>query len=286
VSPENQDEILYIDATLPVCYPRPMSIITLLTDFGLKDGNVGVMKGVIWRYAPDAQIADLSHLVSPQNIDEAALILRRSAPYFPEGSIHLVVVDPGVGTARRPIAGRLGSHFFVGPDNGVVTLLLEYTEGKGESASFVQLDRPEFWLPEVSHVFHGRDIFAPVVGHLASGQPLEAFGEQIADPVRLHLPQPLRTSFGWRGEIIYIDHFGNLASNIYAEQLAGRQVASVSLSGIHIQGMVHTFGERPPGEIVALFGSTGNLIVCEVNGSAARRLDARVGDVVEVVQDA
>lgn len=260
-----------------------MTIVTLTTDFGLQDGNVGVMKGVIWRFAPRAHIADLSHLVSPQDIREAAFVLGRSAPYFPQGTIHLVVVDPGVGTARRPIAARLGEHFFVGPDNGLVTLLLERCERLGEKTAFVQLDRPEFWLPEVSHVFHGRDIFAPVAGRLAAGVPLESLGSAIQDPLRLALPQPERTPAGWRGQVVYIDHFGNIATNLTAEHLAASQIREVILAETVIDGLVRTFGERPAGTLVALFGSTGNLLVCEVNGSAAGRLEVNLGDAVEVV---
>ena len=258
------------------------TIITLTTDFGLKDGNVGVMKGVIWGIAPGAAIADLSHLISPQNVPEAALILLRSAPYFPAGTIHIVVVDPGVGTARRPMAAQVGAQYFVGPDNGILTLWLERAEKEGQPTRFVHLDRPQYWLAEVSHVFHGRDIFAPCAAHLAAGVSLEDLGTPVSDPVRLALPQPQRTPNGWRGELIHIDHFGNLASNIRVEHLRGQPLATVGLGGVNINGMVHTFGERPPGELVALFGSTGNLIVSVVNGSAAERLQARLGDRVEV----
>lgn len=259
-----------------------LAVVTLTTDFGLKDGNVGVMKGVIWGIAPQAQIADLSHLIGPQNIPEAALILLRSAPYFPPGSIHVVVVDPGVGTARRPLAAQIGERFFVGPDNGVISMWLERAESQGELVHYVHLDRPQYWLPEVSHVFHGRDIFAPVAGHLAAGVALEALGTRLYDPLRLQLPQPERIPAGWRGELIHIDHFGNLASNIHAEHLQGRRAATVRLCGVNIDSIVDTFGERAPGELVALLGSTGNLIVSVVNGSAAQRLQARIGDTVEV----
>jgi hypothetical protein len=259
-----------------------MSLITLMTDFGLKDGNVGVMKGVILGIASQARIVDLSHTIQPQNIREAALILRRSAPYFPAQTVHVVVVDPGVGTARRPIAAQLGAQRFVGPDNGLITLLLEHAERLGWPAAFVHLDRPQFWLPEVSHVFHGRDIFAPAAAHLANGLPLTALGTPVSDPVRLAMPQPVRTSTGWRGEVIHIDHFGNLASNILLdhlpEALQTPQEIAVRLCGAEIRGLVKTFGERPPGELVALFGSTGNLIVSVVNGSAAEKINARVGD--------
>jgi S-adenosylmethionine hydrolase len=259
-----------------------MPVLSLLTDFGLKDGNVGVMKGVIWGIVPGAQIADLSHLNAPQNVREAALILLRSAPYFPAGTVHVVVVDPGVGTARRPMAAQIGPHFFVGPDNGVITMWLERAESEGLETRFVDLDRPQYWLSEVSHVFHGRDIFAPCAAHLAAGVPLEELGTPITDPIRLELPQPERTPQGWRGELIHIDHFGNLASNLRVEHLRGQQIVTVRLSGVNIDGMVETFGERPVGDLVALFGSTGNLIVSVVNGSAAQRLNAHVGDLIEV----
>jgi S-adenosylmethionine hydrolase len=258
-------------------------MITLTTDFGLKDGNVGVMKGVIWKIAPGTPVADLSHLIEPQNIREAALILYRSAPYFPDGCIHVVVVDPGVGTARRPMAAQIGAQYFIGPDNGVISLWLQHAEALGLATRFVHLDRQEYWLPEVSHVFHGRDIFAPCAAHLAAGTALEQLGSPLNDPLRLEFPQPERTTNGWRGEIIHRDQFGNLAANIRSEHLEGLHVVTVRLVGVTINGMCNTFGERQPGELVALLGSTGNLIVAVVNGSAAARLDAQVGDVIEVV---
>jgi len=262
-----------------------MGIITLTTDFGLKDGNVGVMKGVIWSIALQAQIADLSHLIGPQNIPEAALILARSAPYFPDGTVHVVVVDPGVGTQRRPMAARLGGQYYVGPDNGTLTLWLERVENEALSVKFIHLDQPSYWLPSVSHVFHGRDIFAPVAAHLSAGVPLGALGTSFTDPVRLELPRPERTGSGWQGQVIHVDHFGNLSTNIRDEHLQAQQVATVRLGGVNIYGLVHTFGERPPGELVALFGSTGNLIISQVNGSAAAQLGVKVGDFVEVILD-
>jgi S-adenosylmethionine hydrolase len=264
-----------------------LSFITLITDFGLKDGNVGVMKGVIWGIAPQIQIADLSHNIGPQNIWEAALILLRSAPYFPEGTVHVVVVDPGVGTDRRPIAASIGTQFFVGPDNGVLTMWLEYSEKLGLPVQIVHLDRPEFWLPDVSHVFHGRDIFAPAAAHLASGTALGVLGSPVYDPIRLELPQPVRTERGLTGEVIHVDHFGNISTNIRREQLTKELSGKpgypiLRLGGVEIQGMVQAFGERQPGELVALFGSTGNLIVSVVNGSAAERLGMKSGDRLEV----
>ncbi len=259
-----------------------MTVITLMTDFGLKDGNVGVMKGVIWGIAPQAQIADLSHLIGAQNIVEAALILARSAPYFPPGSIHVVVVDPGVGTARRHLAARLDEQFFVGPDNGVITLLLEQAEAQGLPVEIVHTDRREYWLAEVSHVFHGRDVFSPIAARLANGAALRSLGTPIHDPVRLNLPSPRRIPGGWQAEIIHIDHFGNLSTNLRREHLGEAERIQTLVCGVKMDGMVRTFGERPPGALVALYGSTGNFIISEVNGSAAARLAAKVGDAVTV----
>jgi len=253
-----------------------------MTDFGLRDGNVGVMRGVIWGISPGVSIADLSHLVGPQNIVEGALILGRSAPYFPEGTVHVVVVDPGVGTARRPIAARFGKQHFVGPDNGLCTLLLERAQGNGEPVEIVHLNRTKYWLPDVSHVFHGRDIFSPVAAHLANGVPLLDLGDAINDPVRLAIPRPERQDSVWKAQLIYIDWFGNLVTNLRQEDLEGVDDLALHIRGHQVRGLVRTFGERPPGELVNLYGSTGSLIVSVVNGSAAQALGAQVGDPVEV----
>ena len=260
-----------------------MSIITLTTDFGLKDGNVGVMKGVIGGIAPRAQVVDLSHLIPAQNVSEAALILLRSAPYFPAGTVHLVVVDPGVGTRRRPMAARVGPYYYVGPDNGTLTLLLERAGQLAWPVACVQLVQRQFWLPEVSQVFHGRDIFAPVAAHLANGVALAELGEPFDDPVLLDLPRPQRTATGWRGEVIHVDHFGNISTNLRVEQLGLASNLQVRLGEAEIDGLVQTFGDRPPGSLVALYGSTGNLIVCVVNGNAAERLHVQPGAPVDVI---
>ena len=266
-----------------------MPVITLTTDFGIKDGNVGVMKGVIWGISPEVQIADLSHLISPQNISEAALILSRSAPYFPEGTIHVVVVDPGVGTARHKMAAKIGTQYYVGPDNGTISLLLEKAEQLRWESEFVMLTNPQYWLPEVSFVFHGRDIFAPVAAHLSIGVSLAALGTPLENPVRLQLPKPEKNQNGWRGEIIHIDHFGNISSNIRVETLGdwleNKENISVLIAGVKVKGLVHTFGERPTGELIALIGSTGNLILSVVNGSASERLNTQLGDLVEIIME-
>ena len=264
-----------------------MTVITLMTDFGIKDGNVGVMKGVIWGIYPTAQISDLSHMIQAQNIREAGYILGRSAPYFPKGSIHVVVVDPGVGTERRPMAARIGDWYYVGPDNGTITVWLERANQEGWRMEFVELNRPQYWLQNISHVFHGRDIFSPVAAHLANGTSLSELGSALNDPIRLELPKPEKTSNGWRGEVIHIDHFGNVSTNVRIENLGAalnaKENITVRLNGVEIRGMVDTFGERPVGELVALIGSTGNLGIAVVNGSAQQKLGSKVGDGVDVI---
>jgi len=260
-----------------------MKYVTLLTDFGLRDGYTAVMKGVIWSIAPDAQVADITHSVSPQNVLEGALTLARCLPYFPAGTVHIAVVDPGVGTGRRPIAAQLGSHFFVGPDNGLATFIIQQAKEWGGELQIVHLNRPEYWLDSVSTVFHGRDIFAPVGAHIVNGVPLDRLGATIQDPVLLKISPPQRVDGGWQGEVIHIDSFGNLATNLVREQFnSDPQTVCVEIGGQTIQGLVQAFGERPPGELVALFDSSGYLSIAVVNGDAAKRIGARVGSQVLV----
>jgi S-adenosylmethionine hydrolase len=259
-----------------------MTIITLTTDFGLQDGYVGSMKGAFWSIAPEARIADITHHIGPQNILEGALVLASVAPYYPDGTVHVAVIDPGVGSQRRPLLARIGSQYFVGPDNGLLSLWLERAEAEGRPASFFHLDKPDYLLPQVTDVFHGRDIFAPSAAHLAAGVPPEQMGTPVDDPVRITLPRPQRTPSGWRGEIIAIDHFGNLASNLRREHLDGLHVTSVRIKDACVAGLSRTFSQRSSGELAALINSNGWLEIAEVNGSAARRLQARVGDPVEV----
>ena len=259
-----------------------MKIVSLLTDFGLRDGYVGVMKGVIWHIAPEVQIADISHNISPQNIMEGAIAWGRTVPYFPDGAVHVGVIDPGVGTQRRPIAARIGSQYFVMPDNGLISWVLEEAEATDQTVTFVQLDNPKYWLAEISSVFHGRDIFSPVGAHLANGVSLEDLGDPIDDPVRLHIASPQRSPTSVSGEVISIDYFGNLASNIKRSDLVELGAITVHICGEEIDGLVRTFGERPPGELIALYGTRDDLLVSVVNGNAAQRLNAKVGQKIEV----
>jgi S-adenosylmethionine hydrolase len=260
-----------------------MTIVTLTTDFGSGDHEAGVLKGVIWNIAPHAHIADLSHEIPPHDILGGALILWRTAPYFPDGTVHVAVVDPGVGTQRRGIAARIGRQFFIGPDNGLPSLLLDRAEENKDHSRFIQLDKPEFWLPEVSSVFHGRDIFAPAAGHLAAGTPFDRLGTPIDDPIRIRLPKPVPTASGWSGQVIHIDHFGNLATNLSMQHITGLKEVMVRIMGAQITGLVTTFGERPKGSLIALLDSSGSLAISVVNGSAQQVLRAVVGDPIEVL---
>jgi len=265
-----------------------MSVITLLTDFGLCDGYAGVLKGVIWGIAPEAQIADITHQIRPQNVREGALALGRAAPFFPKDTIHLAVVDPGVGTARRPIAARLGDQFFVGPDNGLCSLLFFHARERGDVFLFFLLNRPKYWLAEVSSVFHGRDIFAPAAAHLASGIRLSELGDPIRQPVLLQIPEPRRTPTGWLGEVLHVDSFGNLSTNLdrghvgAADSNLPLEGFQLRIKGASVSRLVRTFGDEAAGELVALFDSAGKLCICEVNGDAARRLEVQVGELVEL----
>lgn len=265
-------------------------VISILTDFGPSGVAVSEMKATILGIAPKVQIVDITHTISAQNVREAAGTLGRSPFYFPPGTIHIFVVDPGVGTARRPIAALLGDQTFVGPDNGALTLAIERAEADGHKPRFVALDKPRFWRPRISNVFHGRDIFAPVAANLAIGAPFDAVGTPIDDPVRLPFERPRRTEHGLSGQVSFVvKHFGNIFTNISAPDLdaLGKDVSSlrVRLAGVEIAGLVRTFGDRAPGELVALIGSDDELIVAEVNGHAGDRLNVKVGDPVEVIAD-
>ena len=260
-----------------------MTIITLTTDFGERDGYVGVMKGVIWGIAPQVRFADLSHLITPQNITEGALVLGRAWHYFPAGTIHLAIVDPGVGTQRRALAARIGGHFFVGPDNGLCTPMVMHAHSQGWPVAYFHLDRPEFWLPDPSSVFHGRDIFSPVAARLANGMPIDQLGSAIQDPVLFRLAQPQRIPEGWQAEVTQVDHFGDLSINLTPEHLQGSAVERIEISGEIVQHLVKTFADARPGELVALYDSDNHLSICEANGSAAVRLGASVGTRVRVI---
>lgn len=259
-----------------------MRHITLLTDFGTTEGEHTVLKGVIWQIVPGNPIADLSHDIAAQNIHQAALVLERTAHYFPQETIHVVVVDPGVGTARKAIAARFGDYFFVGPDNGVFTPLLERAEKEGKPIEIVELDNPAYWVHPVSPIFHGRDIFAPAGGHLAKGVSLSDLGSPVEKVCRYHIPKPEITDGGLIGEVMHIDSFGNLICNISRGDLQPLGRVCVTMQDVELGEMMETFGQKKVGEMVALYSPNGYLMIAQTNGSAHKALSKDLGDSVRV----
>ena len=277
--------------------------IILTTDFGLTDSYVGVMKGVILGINPRAAIVDLTHQIQPQNILQASFTLATSYRFSPNESIHAVVVDPGVGTTRQAILLVTPHGRFLAPDNGVLSGVLgDYVDvapSKPGSVSVpdgltaISLTNPTYWLEPVSQTFHGRDVFAPVAAHLSMGVSDTDLGDPIGDIVWLPAPQPVREGNTISGEIIVVDHFGNLVSNIPASMIPGDKtsgkIAMVEIGGQNILGLSRTFHdaaqpEAPSGsnKLVALMGSNGYLEVAYPDGSAAALLDAGVGEPVRV----
>jgi hypothetical protein len=255
-------------------------IITLLTDFGLSDVYVGVMKGVIAQINPALTVVDLTHQIPPQNIAAARFNLMNAYPYFPAGTVHIAVVDPGVGSHRRAIALQLDVGFLVGPDNGLFSGVLN----QNRVIKAVELTNPNYWrTPIPSTTFHGRDIFVTAGAHLASGVPLEQLGEVI-DPktlVQLTISERTLTVNGVAGCIQYIDHFGNLITNIPAIDVQGK-TWSVAV-GDQVILSSQTYSDLPLGEVVALIGSHGWVEIAVNGGSARSQLQLDWGDRVQVV---
>jgi Uncharacterized conserved protein len=245
-------------------------IITLTTDFGHQDAFVGITKGVILSIAPDARLVDLCHEVPPQDLVAAALQLEAALPYFPPGAIHLVVVDPGVGTERAAIAVETERCILVGPDNGILPAASHFAP----VMRAVRLSNPRFHLHPTSRTFHGRDIFAPCAAHLAAGVPMEELGEAAGELVSLELPEPEWEDGAWQARVISRDHFGNLVTNLRREHLErfGQKRVLVSLPDGRSIDVRETYGDVAPGELVAYIGSGGRLEVAVRNGSAAERL--------------
>ncbi|WP_456370369.1 SAM hydrolase/SAM-dependent halogenase family protein [Thermodesulfatator atlanticus] len=240
--------------------------IVLLTDFGVRDHYVAVMKGVIKSIFPAADIIDLSHEVPPQDVASGAYLLGVSYRYFPEGSIFVAVVDPGVGTERKGILVSASRYFFIGPDNGLFTLVLE----REKEFSAWELKNKAYFRKEVSHTFHGRDIFAPVAAHLAKGVEPSSFGPKAKEIVRLPWPKIKKDEKIIVGTIIYVDRFGNLITNIHETDLAGKEIKKVSYKGLEIP-FLKTYGLAPKGTPLSLIGSEGYLEIAVSEGSALAR---------------
>lgn len=269
-------------------------LITLTTDFGTRDGFVGVMKGVILGINPNVTLVDITHDIEPQNIVQGAFVLANAVPYFPPDTIHLVVVDPGVGSTRRALAAQVGETFFVAPDNGVLSFVLrpfDFAQGKPSSSAVrpssihvVHLTNTAYFLSRVSTTFHGRDIFAPVAGHLSRGVPLDALGARIEDWGQLPLERATRHDDRIIGRVVYIDRFGNAITNIGEEMLEGLERAPLVVRiGAHtLRGIRTTYADVSPGEPLALVSSSWHVEIAVRQGNAAQALGIRVGDVVSI----
>ena len=277
-------------------------IISLTTDFGTAGGYVGAMKGVILSIDPGIALVDISHDVPPQDIAHGAFVLGSAYRYFTTGTVHVAVVDPGVGTSRRPVLVVTPAGMFLAPDNGLLTYVLADHQGPGpqtgagatcegdfmqpvimpvpEGCSAYVLTRSAYWRHPVSDTFHGRDVFAPVAAHLSHGVPPHRMGDPVEEIVFL---DPLRSgSHGGmvEGQIIFVDHFGNLVSNIRSSHLPGGGV-EVEVGGTVVHGLIRTYAETKG--LAALVGSHGYLEIAERNGNAAVRLGVGVGGRVRVV---
>lgn len=253
-------------------------IITLITDFGLKDEYVGVIKGVILTTAPNARIVDITHLIPPQNVQAASHLLARASGYFPPGTVHLVIVDPGVGTSRSILAIAADSQYFIGPDNGILTpVLLGAT-----SLAVHRVTAADLFLASVGATFHGRDIMAPIAAKLAAGLDIDKVGPRIAVQDCVHSLQGTLTRIGdmLQGEIVHVDTFGNLCSNISrqaVENFAGPMAIVVRAAENILIPLCHSYGDRARGDLLALYDSHDYLEIAVNQGNAARRLNLTVG---------
>ncbi|MTI88553.1 MAG: SAM-dependent chlorinase/fluorinase [Balneolaceae bacterium] len=256
-------------------------IITLTTDFGLQDYYVSAMKAVMLGLAPEARLIDVSHDIPPQDIMAGAWVIRNSALLFPEGTVHLVVVDPGVGTSRNPIALKIEDQFFVGPDNGIFSLF--YDEFEVEA---YKLNKKEFWREHPSNTFHGRDVFAPVAAHLGNGTPIGQLGDPVDDLVTYHWAVPLADKDGLQGWIVHIDRFGNLVTNI-PDDLVKDTIDSgevkIYVGNTMLAKFVNTFGEVEEGEPAAYIGSSGMLEIGINKGNASKMLSVDKGAQISIV---
>lgn len=270
------------------------AIVTLTTDFGSIDAYAAAMKGVILGINPQAKLIDVCHSVQPQNIREAAFILKTAYPFFPDGTIHIVVVDPGVGTARRAVILKTPSALFIAPDNGVLSYVIQpslsgYDEDKTrlyqvelpDKMEAVAITNPEYWRSPVSPTFHGRDIFAPVAAHLSLGVPLGSFGKKINSVAMLPLPHPRLADDGSLvGHILHIDNFGNLITDVTSTDLPPTEAISVEVGSQLISGARRTYADGKG--LLILIGSSGHMEIALNTGNAASFLKAKVGNEIRV----
>jgi hypothetical protein len=252
--------------------------LTLLTDFGTRDAYVAAMKGTAYCTSPGIRVVDITHEVSGQDIFRAAIILEQVAGTFPAGTVHVVVVDPGVGTRRKPLAVECNDQLFVGPDNGVLALA---TSGPRR---IFEIQNSELMRPTLSDTFHGRDLFAPVGAHLACGTPIEEVGPELQTMQELPLPQPRFERDHIDAEVIYSDQYGNLMLNVHVQQLEGidRDSVRTHIGGFDIAGLSTTYGDVEIGELVVYVGSSGFVEVARREGNARHYLGAPRGTRVRI----
>jgi len=256
-------------------------VIALLTDFGLDDNYVGTMKAVIAGINPKACVIDLSHAVQPQDILSGAFLLNASYKFFPKGTIFVVVVDPGVGGERKIVCVQTRDYIFLSPDNGI----LGPVTAQEEILSLVEVSNTKFFLPNVSSTFHGRDIFAPVAAHLSLGLKPARLGDNLEELKKIDLPRPKVSTGGTlTGEIIYVDRFGNLITNIDDNLIkgAGANISSITIGDKKIGKLITSYQDGHSGEPVALIGSPGHLEVAVNCGNASKSLNCSRGDKVTV----
>ncbi len=256
-----------------------MATVTLTTDFGDGSAYVAAMKGALLAVDPAARLLDLSHSLPPQDLTAAAYFLADALPWFPPGTIHVVVVDPGVGTARALLCIEWAGQVILVPDNGCWTSVPR----PGDAVRVRRLENPQFWRLDISMTFHGRDILAPVAGHLSLGIAPAELGPIVTDWVRIALPQAEIVGGGFRGQVVIVDRFGNLVTNISVPAFPSG--ASVQIDGRITAKPVKTYGDAEPGTLVALIGCTGRLEIAVVNGSAAAQLGLGLGTTVELRRD-
>ncbi len=256
-------------------------IITLTTDFGLQDHYVSAMKAVMLGIAPDVRFVDVSHEIPAQDIMAGAWVVKNTAFLYPPGTVHLVVVDPGVGTSRHPIALKIRDQYFVGPDNGIFSLLFKEYEYEA-----YKLNNSTYWAQGLSNTFHGRDVFAPVSAHLSTGVSLDEVGEPIDDLVTYHWAVPIADKDGLQGWVVHIDRFGNLITNISDELIEDhlkRKSVKIYVGNTMLDKVVSTFGDVEEGEPAAFIGSSGMLEIGINKGNAARMLSVDKGAQISIV---
>lgn len=254
--------------------------MTLLTDFGTADNFAGVMRGVIASLAPEVRVVDITHEIAPQQVKQGRWVLGQSWKWFPRGTVHLAVVDPGVGTDRRALAVEVGGHFFVGPDNGLLSDLIRMDKAKVR-----QITNRAWMLGDVSATFHGRDVFAPAAARLASGARFAAAGPAVGDATHLGSSEPVRTGKRfWTGEVVHVDRFGNLITNLTPEAVPDLLVRpAVFKAGFQqVAGLSPNYGAGGTGEVIALIGSHGGVELSVNCGNAARKLGLSMGSPVDV----